>query len=275
MSDANATAMTQSYRTENGTQWSIVWTRSGRRFAVMGDFSIEIGPAYMAQNWFQDPLGDWHILRTRRIRLMEALEYLALDLLPWWENYIHENFSKRIRPAWSHDGANVLVESNKLYYLVVHTALRIRRNRGLTQLVLIPYMNIKHRADILAGILGLAWAFHKILGERVLDIKAIVVGATVGMRDLWELPTFRDEFRIDVLGDRLLDSRELRARYIDVHPSVREIQMYRQQMMRMDERNVDTLIYRALRAPMNRLVFAFLWPQTFKHQEYSLTSMRV
>ena len=113
------------------------------------------------------------------------------------------------------------------------------------------------------------------LGRKVLDIKAIVVGATVGMRDLWELQTFRDEFRIDVLGDRLLDSRELRARYIDVHPSVREIQMYRQQMMRMDERNADTLIYRALRAPMNRLVFAFLWPQTFKHQEYSLTSMRV
>ena len=100
------------------------------------------------------------------------------------------------------------------------------------------------------------------LGRKVLDIKAIVVGATVGMRDLWELPTFRDEFRIDVLGDRLLDSRELRARYIDVHPSVREIQMYRQQMMRMDERNFDTLIYgplyRALRTPINRLVFAFL-----------------
>ena len=97
------------------------------------------------------------------------------------------------------------------------------------------------------------------LGRKVLDIKAIVVGATVGMRDLWELQTFRDEFRIDVLGDRLLDSRELRAsRYIDVHPSVREIQMHRQQMMRVDERNVDTLIYRALRAPINRLVFAFL-----------------
>ena len=258
MSDANATAMTQSYRTENGTQWSIVWTRSGRRFAVMGDICIEIKPAYMAQNWFQDPNRHWHILETRRVRLMEALECLASDLLPWWERHIHGNYSRRIRRGWSHDGTNVLEESNKLYYLVVKTALRIRRNRGLPQLVLIPDLNIKHTADILGGILGLAWAFHTNLGRRVLDIKAIVVGAAVCMRDVWELPTFRDEFRIDVLGDRLLDSRELRARYIDVHPSVREIQMHRQQMVRMDERNVDTLIYRALRSPINRLVFAFL-----------------
>ena len=154
---------------------------------------------------------------------MEALECLASDLLPWWGNYIHENFSKRIRKGWSHDGANVLVESNKLYYLVVHTALRTRRNRELTQL------------------------------------KAIVVGATVGMRDLWELATFRDEFRIDVLGDRILDSRELHTRYIDVHPSTNEIQMHRQQMMRAAERNVDTLIVsRVLPHPLNRFVFAFL-----------------
>ena len=230
----------------------------------------------MAQNWFQDPNRHWHILETRRVRLMEALEYLALDLLPWWENHIHGHYSRRIRRGWSHDGTNVLRESNKVYYLVVKTALRIRRNRGLPQLGLIRDLNIKSTAIMLGGILGLAWAFHEILGERVLDIKAFVVGAAVGMRQVWELPTFRDEFRIDVLGDRLLeDSWELRRRYIDVHPSVREIQMYRQQMMRMDERNADTLIYRALRAPMNRLVFAFLWPQTFKHQEYSLTSMRV
>ena len=262
MSDANATAMTQSYRTENGTQWSIVWTRGGRCFAVMGDFSIEIGPAYMAQNWFQDPLGDWHILRTRRIRLMEALEYLALDLLPWWENHIHGHYSRRIRREWSHDGTNVLRESNKLYYLVVKTALRIRRNRGLPQLVLIPGLNIKSTADILGGILGLAWAFHEILGERVLDIKAFVVGAAVGMRDVWELPTFRDEFRIDVLEDRLWeDSWELRRRYIDVHPTVREIRMYRQQMMRKDKRLYDTLIYRALYGALQdpiHLVIAFL-----------------
>ena len=152
----------------------------------------------------------------------------------------------------------MLVESNKLYYLVVHTALRIRRNRGLTQLVLIPYMNIKHTADILAGILGLAWAFHTNLGRKVLDIKAIVVGATVGMRDLLELPTFRRQFRIDVLADMILDSRELRTRYIDVPPSTNEIQMHRQQMMRVEERNADTLIYRALPALINRLVFAFL-----------------
>ena len=178
-----------------------------------------------------------------------------------WERHIHGNFSRRIRRGWSHDGTNVLRESNKVYYLVVKTALRIRRNRGLPQLILIPGLNIKSTADILGGILGLAWAFHEILGERVLDIKAFVVGAAVGMRDVWELPTFRDEFRIDVLGDRLLDSRELRARYIDVHPSVREIQMYRQQMMRMDERNVDTLIYRALYRALQdpiHLVIAFL-----------------
>ena len=126
-------------------------------------------------------------IRSKRncsvIQYMSHRECLASDLLPWWENYIHENFSKRIRPAWSHDGANVLVESNKLYYLVVHTALRIRRNRGLPQLVLIPDLNIKHTADILQGILGLAWAFHTNLGRRVLDIKANVVGAAVGMRD--------------------------------------------------------------------------------------------
>ena len=165
--------------------------------------------------------------------------------------------------AWSHDGTNVLRESNKLYYLVVKTALRIRRNRGLPQLGLIRDLNIKSTAIMLGGILGLAWAFHEILGERVLDIKAFVVGAAVGMRDVWELPTFRDEFRIDVLEDRLWeDSWALRRRYIDVHPPVREIQMYRQQMMRMDKRNFDTLIYRALyralRDPINRFVFAFL-----------------
>ena len=254
--------MTQSYRTENGTQWSIVWTRSGPRFAVMGDICREIKPAYMAQNWFQDPNRHWHILETRRVRLMEALECLASDLLPWWERHINGNYSRRIRRGWSHDGTNVLEESNKLYYLVVKTALRIRRNRGLPQLVLIPDLNIKSTADILGGILGLAWAFHEALGRRVLDIKAIVVGAAVCMRDVWELPTFRDEFRIDVLGDRLLeDSWELRRRYIDVHPTVREIRMYRQQKMRKDKRLFDTLIYgalyRALQDPIH-LVIAFL-----------------
>ena len=106
--------------------------------------------------------------------------------------------------------------------------------------------------------LGLAWAFHTNLGRKVLHIKAIVVGATVGMRDLLELPTFRRQFRIDVLADMILDSRELRTRYIDVPPSTNEIQMHRQQMMRVEERKVDTLIYRALPAPINRLVFAFL-----------------
>ena len=92
MSDANAAAVTQWYRTENGTPWSIVWTRSGRRFAVMEDVSTEIEPAYMAQKWFQDPHKHWHVMGTRRVRLVEALEYLALDLLPWWENRIHANF---------------------------------------------------------------------------------------------------------------------------------------------------------------------------------------
>ena len=119
-----------------------------------------------------------------------------------------------------------------------------------------------YTADILAGMLGLAWAFHTNLGRKVLDIKAIVVGATVGMRDLWELPTFRDEFRIDVLEDRLWeDSWALRRRYIDVHPTVREIRMYRQQKMRMDKRNFDTLIYRALYRALQdptHLVIAFL-----------------
>ena len=262
MSDANATAMTQSYRTENGTQWSIVWTRSGRCFAVMGDSSIEIGPAYMAQNWFQAPNRHWHVLGTRRVRLMEALEYLAFGLLPWWENHIHGHYSRSIRRGWSHDGTNVLRESIKVYYLVVKTALRIRRNRGLPQLVLIPGLNIKSTADILGGILGLAWAFHEILGERVLDIKAFVVGAAVGMRDVWELQTFRDEFRIDVLEDRLWeDSWELRRRYIDVHPTVREMQMHRQQMMRKDNRLYFTLMYRALYGALTdpiHLVIAFL-----------------
>ena len=101
--------------------------------------------------------------------------------------------------------------------------LRIRRNRGLPQLEIIRYMNVKQKAAILGGILGLAWAFHEELGPNVLDIKAIVVGATVGMRDLLELPTFRRQFRIDVLADMILDSRELRTRYIDVPPSTNEI----------------------------------------------------
>ena len=264
MSDANAAAMTQWYRTENGTPWSIVWTRSGRRFAVMENVSTEIEPAYMAQNWFQDPNMHWHVLGTRRVRLVEALEYLALDLLPWWENRIHANYSRRTRLGWSHDGDNVLVESNRLYHLVVYTALRIRRNRGLPQLEIIPYMNVRHIAAILGGIIGLAWVFHEELSGNMLDIqaidiKAIVVGATVGMRDLWELPTFRSENRIEVLADRILNSRELRTRYIDVPPSTNEIQMHREHMMRTAERNVDTLIVsRVLPHPLNRSVFAFL-----------------
>ena len=245
MSDANATAMTQSYRDENGTQWSIVWTRSGRCFAVMGDSSIEIGPAYMAQNWFQGPNRHWHILRTRRVRLMEALEYLAFGLLPWWENHIHGHYSRSIRRGWSLDGQNVLRESNKVYYLVVKTALRIRQNRGLPELGLIRELNIKSTAELLGGILGLAWAFHEILGERVLDIKAFVVGAAVGMRHVWELPTFRNEFSIDVLEDRLWeDSWVLRRRYTDVHPTAREIQMHRQQMMQKNKRLYFTLMHR-------------------------------
>ena len=225
----------------------------------MEDVSTEIEPAYMAQKWFQDPHKHWHVMGTKRVRLVEALEYLALDLLPWWENRIHANYSRRTRLGWSHDGSNVLDESKKLYDLVVYTALRLRRNRGLPQLEIIRYMNVKQKAAILGSILGLAWAFHEELGPNVLDIKAIVVGATVGMRDLLELPTFRRQFRIDVLADMILDSRELRTRYIDVPPSTNETRMHREQMMRAVERNVDTFIVsRFLPDPLNRCVFAFL-----------------
>ena len=258
MLEAGPVVMTQWYRTADGNHWSIVWTESGRRFAVFANGYTEIASTYMEQDWYRDPSGHWHVLQVRRVQLRAALEYLALDLLPWGENHIHGHFSRRERKGWSRRGENVLAETNILYYLVVQIALRLRRNRGFPQLLTIPYMNQEHTADILLGINGLAWLYHPYLGRRVLEIKCNVVAATIGVAEMWDLPTFRNEYRIDVLADRILNSNGLDDKVIDVHPSVNEIHLHRRQMIQVAERNGTSLIGRALPPPIGRLVFEFL-----------------
>ena len=94
-----------------------------------------------------------------------------------------------------------------------------------------------------------------------------VVAATIGVAEMLDLPTFRNEYRIDVLADRILNSNRLDDKVIDVHPSVNEIHLHRRQMIQVAERNGTSPIGRALPSPIGRLVFEFLWPQTIKLQE--------
>ena len=158
-----------------------------------------------------------------------ALRFLALDLLPWWENHVHYQHSQQERKKWSHLGEYVLDEMNVLYRLVVDICLRMRRDLGLPPLSMISQLNEESKGDVLEGILGLAFSYHPLLPPPHLDaIKRNVVAATLAVKEIWNSATYHGEYNIEVLVNRIL--------YTDVDtsvcvtPSHHEIQLHQRQM---------------------------------------------
>ena len=123
-------------------------------------------------------------------------------------------------------------ETNILYRLIVEVCLRIRRNRGLSQLSTISMLNAESMGDVLEGIVGMACAYHPhLLPPHVDHIRRNVVAATDAVKGIWNSPTYRYENNIEVLVNRiLLADWNLNVR---VTPSGHEIQLHRRHIAKV------------------------------------------
>ena len=221
----------QTYQSSDGREWQLVQTVRGRWYVVYPNgVWHEVPQAYMEQRWYYDRHGDWHVLCERSMNVRMSLEFIAFELLEWWEEDVHYNYSREVRKGWSHSGEYELCEMNRLYYLVVRIALRMRDKRGLRRLHLIGSLNMESTGDILEGVLGLAYEHHPLLRcRRPDDVKAIVKGATRGVKMLWsQLSCLRDISEItDVLIDGIMYSDWLDQVIVDVSPTDNDRQLYR------------------------------------------------
>lgn len=143
---------------------------------------------YLDQAWYRDGNGHWQILGVRRISFMAALRYLAIQLLPWWEE-VHWRYSKAERKAWSHIGETFQGDvGNRVYHLTIQLALEVRRRHGLGELWTIEGLGQEAAGDVLEGMMGLAALGHPLLGQRHEDVRYNVEAAAVAVKEAWTLP---------------------------------------------------------------------------------------
>ena len=123
---------------------------------------IEVPIQYLNQFWVYWQRC-WLVLPNRPPQQPASLEskwvYLALDVLPFWEEQILAQYSRADRKEWSHYGATTRNGDvgNDVYKVVIDGALRLRKLLQEQPLYTIAGMNRESKGDIIEGIMGLHW----------------------------------------------------------------------------------------------------------------------
>ena len=80
--------------TDEVPSWSL-FIRAGKVYVIRGQpWAIvhqEVSKEYLDKLWFKNIHGAWQVLGspTMRFNFLKAIHYLAMAVLPWWENHIH------------------------------------------------------------------------------------------------------------------------------------------------------------------------------------------
>jgi hypothetical protein len=163
----------KAFRNEEGNYWYLVF--AGNMVYVTasrepGAPKHIVNVSYLRQNWMLEG-NRWTIVPERppvvplASSVSACLEHLlvsmALDFLPFWQNTIWVQYTRKERKAWSHDGATTRYGDvgNKVYAVVIHLLLSLRDRLRQPSLDTISWLNIQKQGDILEGIMGLKLLF--------------------------------------------------------------------------------------------------------------------
>ena len=121
--------------------------------------SAELVPwSWINQAWFIMPYNcAWATLETSDESLVNALDTLAFEALPHWENPIWQNYGERTRRQWSDHGTNRLgYVSNKVYGVILRICLEHRVLNGCSTLWNLSSLGAIKAGVVLRGMVGLS-----------------------------------------------------------------------------------------------------------------------
>jgi hypothetical protein len=242
MSRLPQTVFQKPYPKTDGSTWTLLIDQYEHASVRQNGRMIDLEPQYLQQQWYHDPQGEWLVLQPDVVNFKSAVDYLATEILPWWEDAIHPNFGREVRKEWSYLGAEVHGECNRVYDLVISCALHVRCNRGLRPLHTIEAFSTEARGDVLKGIFGLAFRWDPLLGHRKQRVKNWVLAACLGVRECWNLPHLSNEWDCRVLKYWLVDLDWLDDYAMTVPLGPHEFSQYGAYIHKVRTRNVRSLI---------------------------------